>query len=70
VALSECSSLGATDFPQHFEAAVKFLPIVRIECKAKRQRDAVRDLAFRALRLGFTLKRSPFLGLTTADFDF
>jgi hypothetical protein len=32
------AQLGATDFPQHFEAAVKFLPIVRIECKAKRQR--------------------------------
>jgi hypothetical protein len=27
------AQLGATDFPQHFEAAVKFLPIVRIECK-------------------------------------
>jgi hypothetical protein len=32
------AQLGATDFPQHFEAAVKFLPIVRIERKAKPKR--------------------------------
>jgi hypothetical protein len=36
--LSECSSTVATDFPQHFEAAVKFLSIVRIERKAKPKR--------------------------------
>jgi hypothetical protein len=32
------AQLGATDFPQHFEATVKFLPIIRIERKAKHQR--------------------------------
>ena len=40
--LSECGSTGcvapAADRTQHFKAAVKFHPIVRIERKAKHQR--------------------------------
>ena len=35
------AQLGVTDFPQHFEAAVKFLPIVRIECKPSVSAEAV-----------------------------